>query len=87
MRRKEQEARIEQQRQEKEKAREDAARERARSAIPSHPIPSTTRLVTTDLEPSERLPWWIDFGSVPAGALCFCVFSMCPGTERSAWQR
>lgn len=30
MRRKEQEARIEQQRQEKEKAREDAARERAR---------------------------------------------------------
>lgn len=32
MRRKEQEARIEQQRQEKEKAREDAARERARSA-------------------------------------------------------
>lgn len=32
MRRKEQEARIEQQRQEKEKAREDAARERARCA-------------------------------------------------------
>lgn len=30
MKRKEQEARIEQQRQEKEKAREDAARERAR---------------------------------------------------------
>lgn len=37
MRRKEQEARIEQQRQEKEKAREDAARERARCAdIQSH---------------------------------------------------
>lgn len=33
MRRKEQEARIEQQRQEKEKAREDAARERARYLI------------------------------------------------------
>lgn len=35
MRRKEQEARIEQQRQEKEKAREDAARERARSVVPN----------------------------------------------------
>lgn len=34
MRRKEQEARIEQQRQEKEKAREDAARERARFVVP-----------------------------------------------------
>lgn len=33
MRRKEQEARIEQQRQEKEKAREDAARERARYVV------------------------------------------------------
>lgn len=33
MKRKEQEARIEQQRQEKEKAREDAARERARYLI------------------------------------------------------
>lgn len=33
MKRKEQEARIEQQRQEKEKAREDAARERARYFI------------------------------------------------------
>lgn len=35
MRRKEQEARIEQQRQEKEKAREDAARERARYVDPN----------------------------------------------------
>lgn len=35
MRRKEQEARIEQQRQEKEKAREDAARERARFVVPT----------------------------------------------------
>lgn len=35
MRRKEQEARIEQQRQEKEKAREDAARERARYVVPN----------------------------------------------------
>lgn len=35
MRRKEQEARIEQQRQEKEKAREDAARERARFVVPN----------------------------------------------------
>lgn len=34
IRRKEQEARIEQQRQEKEKAREDAARERARFVVP-----------------------------------------------------
>lgn len=34
MRRKEQEARIEQQKQEKERAREDAARERARSVPP-----------------------------------------------------
>lgn len=33
IRRKEQEARIEQQRQEKEKAREDAARERARYVV------------------------------------------------------
>lgn len=33
MKRKEQEARIEQQRQEKEKAREDAARERARYLV------------------------------------------------------
>lgn len=36
MKRKEQEARIEQQRQEKEKAREDAARERARFVLPNH---------------------------------------------------
>lgn len=36
MKRKEQEARIEQQRQEKEKAREDAARERARYLICYH---------------------------------------------------
>lgn len=36
MKRKEQEARIEQQRQEKEKAREDAARERARYFIYYH---------------------------------------------------
>jgi len=35
VRRKEQEARIEQQRQEKEKAREDAARERARFVVPN----------------------------------------------------
>lgn len=34
MRRKEQDARIEQQKQEKERAREDAARERARSVPP-----------------------------------------------------
>lgn len=38
MRRKEQEARIEQQRQEKEKAREDAARERARFVVSQYCI-------------------------------------------------
>lgn len=40
MRRKEQEARIEQQRQEKEKAREDAARERARYVLLSQVVAS-----------------------------------------------
>ena len=68
MRRKEQEARIEQQRQEKEKAREDAARERARSAIPSRPIISMAS-PDGDPEPSERSTWWINFGSVSV-----CVF-------------
>lgn len=49
MRRKEQEARIEQQKQEKEKAREDAARERARCVFPN-PFNSVRRvddLITT----------------------------------------
>jgi len=77
MRRKDQETRIEQQRQEKEKAREDAARERARSVIIIITTTATTTRLVTDLKlslqrcpelPSRLLRCRVDW-------VCFCSLS------------
>lgn len=87
MRRKEQEARIEQQRQEKEKAREDAARERARYVV-SNPFSMEV-----------YIHWWLHQSPFNSNShidklstciymyscftLLFCVLS--EETERSVW--
>lgn len=87
MRRKEQEARIEQQRQEKEKAREDAARERARYVV-SNPFSMEVyrrrrphQLSFNSSSHTDNWPTCIYMYS--CFTLLFCVLS--EETERSVW--